>query len=138
GVRVGGVLGEAVHGQFFHDPARVHDDDPVAELADDGDVVGDEQRPGAALVDDVPQEAEDLPLDGDVERGGGLVGDDQLGVAHEAHGDDGALAHAAGELVGVAAGLFAGFGQADVAEPVDGAPPGLVAGGVLVDDGDLG
>ena len=40
-----------------------------------------------------------LRLHGDVERGRRLVGDDQLGVARHRHGDHGALAHAARELV---------------------------------------
>jgi hypothetical protein len=54
---------------------------------------------------EVAQQVEDLGLDGDVERGGGLVGDEQARVAGERHGDHDALAHAAGELVrvGVAA-----------------------------------
>ena len=40
-----------------------------------------------------------LRLHGDVERGGRLVGDDQLRPPGHRHGDDRALAHAAGELV---------------------------------------
>jgi hypothetical protein len=38
----------------------------------------------------------DLRLDGDVERGGRLVGDQHFRIAGERHGDHGALAHAAG------------------------------------------
>ena len=44
-------------------------------------------------------QVEDLALDGDVERGGRLVGDQQVGLAGERHGDGDALALAAGELV---------------------------------------
>ena len=44
-------------------------------------------------------ELEDLRLHHDVERRGRLVADDQLGVAGQRHGDHGALAHAARELV---------------------------------------
>ena len=43
--------------------------------------------------------SQDLRLDGDVERRGRLVGDQQLGVAGQRHRDHHALAHAAGELV---------------------------------------
>ena len=42
---------------------------------------------------------EDLRLRGHVERGRRLVGDQQVGVVDEGHGDHHALAHAAGELV---------------------------------------
>jgi hypothetical protein len=45
------------------------------------------------------QQVEDLRLDGDVERRGGLVGDQQVRVADQRHGDHDALAQAAGELV---------------------------------------
>ena len=49
----------------------------------------------------VAHQVEDLRLDGHVERGGGLVGDQQLGVAGQRHRDHRALPHAAGELVRV-------------------------------------
>src|SRR5207249_11723140 len=42
---------------------------------------------------------EDLRLDGHVERGGRLVGDQKLRAAGERDRDHGALAHTAGELV---------------------------------------
>ena len=42
---------------------------------------------------------QDLRLDGDVERGGGLVGDQEPRVAGQRHRDHHALAHAARELV---------------------------------------
>ena len=47
-------------------------------------------------------EVEDLRLHGDVERGRRLVGDEQLRIAGERHGDHHALALAAGELVRIA------------------------------------
>ena len=46
---------------------------------------------------------QDLRLDGDVERGGRLVGDDQVGPVQQRDGDRHALAHAAGELVRIGA-----------------------------------
>ena len=52
-------------------------------------------------------QVEDLRLDGHVERGGRLVGDQHLGVARQRHGDHHALAHAARKLmrIGVRAPL---------------------------------
>ena len=52
-----------------------------------------------SLLLQVEDEVEDLRLDGDVERGGRLVGDQHLRIAGERHRDHGALAHAAGQLV---------------------------------------
>ena len=45
---------------------------------------------------------EDLRLHGDVERGGRLVGDQQVGLVGERHRDHHALALAAGELMRIA------------------------------------
>ena len=50
------------------------------------------------------QQVDDLGLDRDVERGDGLVGDDQLGLQRERAGDADALPLAAGERVGEAVG----------------------------------
>ena len=50
-----------------------------------------------------PEQGEDLRLDGDVERRGRLVGDEQLGLVGQRHGDHHALPQAAGQLVRVVA-----------------------------------
>ena len=55
---------------------------------------------------------EDTSLDGDVQGAGGLISDEQVGAGRQADGDEGALAHAAGELVGVLLGPPGGLGQA--------------------------
>ena len=49
------------------------------------------------------QQLDDLRLHGDVERGGRLVGDQQVGLVGERHGDHDALALAAGKLMRIAA-----------------------------------
>ena len=53
---------------------------------------------------------EDLRLDGDVERGGRFVGDQQLRAAGERHRDHHALAQAAGELVRIGSTRRCGSG----------------------------
>ena len=50
---------------------------------------------------EVAHQIQDLGLNGDIERGRGLVGDEQGGVAGKGHGDHGPLAHAAAQLVRV-------------------------------------
>ena len=102
GVRVAGVLEDGPHAALLDDPPGVHDDDAVGHLGDDAEVVGDEQdrRPGALLQP--AQQVEDLRLHRDVEGGGRLVGDEQLRVHRQRHGDHHTLALAAGELVLVA------------------------------------
>ena len=51
----------------------------------------------------VAQQGQDLRLDGHVQRGGRLVGDQQVGVVGERHGDHHALALSAGQFVRIGA-----------------------------------
>ena len=53
------------------------------------------------LDDQLLEQRQDLRLDGDVQRGGRLVGDQQPGPAGQRHRDQRPLPHAAGELVRV-------------------------------------
>ena len=68
-------------------------------MADDVQVVRDEDVREVELVLEVLEQVEDLRLHGDVERRDGLVADDQLRVDRERARDADALALAAGELV---------------------------------------
>ena len=65
------------------------------------------------------QQLEDLRLDGDVERGGRLVGDQEVGLVGERHGDHHALALAARELMRIALEPARRIGNADLAEQLD-------------------
>ena len=99
--------------------AGIHHRDAVGDLGDDAEIVGDEEHAHAALALELAQQVEDLRLDGDVERGRRLVGDEQRRVAGERHGDRGALAHAAGELVRILAGAASRVGDADLSSRRD-------------------
>ena len=79
--------------------AEVHDHHAVGDVADDVEVVRDEDVGEAELPLQVLQQVEDLGLDRDVERGDRLVADDQLRVDRERARDADALALAARELV---------------------------------------
>ena len=72
------------------------------------------------LDDRAAHEVEDLGLDRHVERGRRLVGDEQLRVAGEGHGDHHALAHPAAELVRVVVEAAARRRDADQLEQLDG------------------
>ena len=79
--------------------AGVHHRDGVGHLGHEGEVVGDEHHREAEFVAQLVEQFDDLLLNGDVEGGGGLVCDDELGVAGQRHGDEDALALASRELV---------------------------------------
>ena len=62
-------------------------------------VVRDEQHRGADLALDAADHAEHILLDDDIERGGGFVGDDEVGTADGGKRNGGALAHAARQFM---------------------------------------
>ena len=71
--------------------------------------MGDQQDGDVEALLEIGEEVEDLRLDRDVERGGRLVGDEQLGFACQGHGDEHALAHPAGHLERVLLDALAGL-----------------------------
>ena len=83
------------------DLTGVHHGDVVADVGDDAEVVADDDHREPGVADQSTQQAEDLGLHGDVERGGRLVGDQQLRLPGQRQRDGDPLGHAAGELVRV-------------------------------------
>ena len=77
--------------------------DQIGDVADDRQVVGDEQVGEIELLLERLEQVDDLRLDRDVERRHRLVGDDEVRVDRERAGDADALALTAGELVRIAA-----------------------------------
>ena len=107
--------GEDVLGRsLLDDLARVHDREPVRDLDEHREIVGDEEHREPEVVLERFQQSEDLRLDHHVERGGRLVGDDQRRVAGQGHRDHHALLLSAGQLVRVVVDPPAG--QADLLE----------------------
>ncbi|MGY3449619.1 hypothetical protein ACVILH_001961 [Bradyrhizobium sp. USDA 4353] len=78
--------------------ALLHHDDAVAIGRGETEVMRDQDRRHAAAAGQLDDEVYHRLLRGDVEAGGRLVRDQQLGIAGECQRDDHALAHAAGQL----------------------------------------
>ena len=110
------MLEDLQGGAGFDDAAAVHDDELLGAFGCQAEVVRNEQHGGAHFGGELAEVVEDAALDGDVQGGGGFVGDQQLGVRGHADGDEGALAHAAGEFVRVLLGAAFGVGQAGFLE----------------------
>ncbi len=128
-----GLLGppeHVVHRDLFDDPPVAHHGDPVGHAGDDPEIMADQQDGRPGLPPGGPQHVQDPGLDGDVERRGRFVGEDQVGVVGHRHGDHRALAHAAGELVRERPCAPGGFGDPDEVEEFDGAPGRLSPGDV--------
>ena len=84
------------------DPAEVHHGDAVGDVPRQAEVVGDGDDREPALVDERPQQRQDLAADRGVERGHRLVGEQQLRLERDRAGDQHPLALAARDLVRVA------------------------------------
>src|SRR5438477_11013274 len=93
---------EHVDGSALLDDATgIHHTDAVGQPGDDGQVVSNPDQRGVALPSELLHLVENLTLDGGVEGGGRLVGDDQVRTIEQRDGDGYPLPHAAGKLVRV-------------------------------------
>jgi hypothetical protein len=104
--------------RLHHAPA-VHDHDLVGHVGYHAEVVRDQQHRHVEFLLQILDELQDLRLDGDVERGGGLIGDQQRRAADQRHGDHGALAQAAGKLERIGVLGLDRVGEADPPQHVD-------------------
>ncbi len=103
------------------DLTRVHDQHAVRDPSHHAEIMGDQQHRDAETLLQLDQQAEDLRLDGDVERGRWLVGDQQCRPAHQRHGDHNALAQSARELVRILGEPLGRRRDADLPQQLDGA-----------------
>ena len=119
GIRVLGI-GEDLAGRpIFDDFSAKHDCDMIGDSTDDSEVVGDEDNGHADAFFEFSELIHDLGLDGDIESGGGFVGNEQFGLAGERHGDHYALLHSPAELVGIIVEAFLWVDDANEVEVFD-------------------
>ena len=116
GIGVGGGGEHPRYRPFLDHLARVHHRHSVAEPGHHPEVVGDVEDGCSVPLLEAGDQVQDMRLGGHVEPGGGLVHDEQLGVAGEGHGDQHPLLLAAGELVRVAQRRPRGVGQVDAGQ----------------------
>ncbi len=110
-------------GAGFLDLAVIHDHDLVGHVGDHAEIMGDHQHRHAELGLEIRHQLQDLRLDGDVERGGRLVGDQQRRPADQRHGDHRALAQAARKLERIGLQRALRIGKAGQAQHLEAPPP---------------
>lgn len=98
-------------GTLFNDAPSVHDGDAMGDLGDHTEVVSNKQEGQFHFAAELVEQFEDLFLNGDIESGGGLVGDEQFGIGGESHGNHDALAKSAGKLMRQLPGADIGLGN---------------------------
>ena len=138
GVAHGAVGKDKPGAGLFHHLPTVHNGHIVRHLVDDAQVMCDKDDGGAVLLLELIHQAEDLGLDGHVQGGGGLVGNEDLGPAGQSHGDHHPLAHSAGQLVGVLVEHRLGVGDLHRAEHLQALFRRLLLVHALVDHKGLG
>ena len=100
--------------------------------------MGDHDDRRAVLARALADQLQNLGLHGHVQRRGGLVGDQELGIAGQRDGDDDALAHAAGKFVGVLLHALLRAGDAHQPEQLHAPLPRVAPGALFVGDDALG
>ena len=103
----------------------IHHGHAVTGFGDHAHVVGDQHHGGTTLGTDVLEQHDDLRLDGDIQRGGGLVRHDQLGLCGQRECNHHPLPHAARKLVRVMVNALRRSRYAGVFQQRNGPRPGL-------------
>ena len=90
-----GMLKNIFNRRFLHYKAAVHNNNTVAQLRHNAQVMGNENNAGAVLLFKLPQLAQDLILDRHVQGGGRLICDQKLRLVGKGHRDHDTLTHTA-------------------------------------------
>ena len=105
GVGMGGLGGDEFGGAFFNEFTVLENCDLVADVFNDGEIVGNEKIGEVKLFLEVHQKVDDLGLDRDIEGTDRFVADDKLRFDGQGAGNADALALASAKFVGEAAGV---------------------------------
>ena len=124
GIGVLGIIEESPGGGLFHDVSGVHHRHLVGHFGNDAQVVGDDDNGHMELFLQVLQKLQDLGLDGHIQGRSGLVGNQQLRISGQGHGDHDPLAHTAGKLMGVFVHPLPCLGNANQLQQLNGPVPG--------------
>ena len=114
------------------DLAILHHNNPIRDAPHDAQIVGDEQQAHIFGLFQLGQQLEDLRLNGDVQRGGRFIRNQQVGPVGKGHGDHHALTLTARQLVGIGVQTAFGVADADLFQQFDDARPHRIAAQTLV------
>jgi hypothetical protein len=117
----------------LHKPTGIHHSNPVGDPRHRAQVVADEENAHAALFLEACKQRKDLSLNGDVERGRGLVRNQKLGLAGQRHGNKHPLPLPARELVRVKVEARCRVGQSYLSKEASGARARLASRHALVE-----
>jgi hypothetical protein len=128
GVRMGRGGQHLANRPGLDDPPGVHDGDLLADLADYGHIVTDEDEREPETAAQAADQLEHLRLDRHVQRGRRLVAQQHLRLGGQRDRDRHPLAHATRQLMRICSRARRRAGDTDQIEELDGARPGGAAG----------
>src|SRR5579884_2605709 len=126
GIRVSWRFKNLFHWSRFDDSASIHDIDVLAGTCNNTQVVGDKHDGCTKFVREAFHQFEHLSLNGHIQGGRWLIGDQELGIASQRDSDHDALTHATTELVWIAFGATFGIWYAHQIQHFNCSPPGLI------------
>ena len=95
---------------FDHVPG-IHHQNPLRQPRHNAQIMGNPNHGHAEGFLQLFYQIRDLRLDGDIQRRGGFVGNQQHGVAGKCHSDHSSLAHPAGKLMRIVVKSVLGIGN---------------------------
>jgi len=102
---MGRVCGDEFRGAFFDEFTVFENGDLIADVLDDGEIVGNEKVGEVKFFLKVHQKVDDLGLNRDIECADGFVANNELRFDGEGASNADALALASAKFVGEAAGV---------------------------------
>jgi hypothetical protein len=118
--------------RLLHQDAGIHDGHPLGDVGHHPQVVGDEEHCQIHFSLEAGQKGQYLGLDGDIQSGGGFVGNKELRVKGQGHGDEDPLTQPPGKLVGISVQVPLRIRQTYAAESLGGLDSRLPMGQVTM------
>ena len=107
--------------------AALHDTDLVRDPAHDAQIMGDEQKAHILGPLQLGQQVKDLRLNGHVQRGGGFIRDQHIGLVGQRHGNHHPLPLPARQLMRIGAKPAFGIADTDLLQQLDDPRPRRIA-----------
>ena len=98
------IVEELVLGSNLHDLSQVHDDDPIADMSNDSEVMGYEKIGEIIFFLNIHEQVDYLRLNGNIECGYRFIAYDKIGTAGQSSGNTYPLPLSTGKFMWVPVG----------------------------------
>ena len=113
GIRMLGAVENLIDGGVFHHLPAIHHHHTVGDARNHAQIMGDPNDRHAKFLLQILHQLNNLCLNGHIQRCGGLIGDQKVGLTGQGDGNHDPLPHPTGKLVGIVFHPFGGIRNAD-------------------------